>query len=84
MAQDSGDDTVLKDDAEDPHFGATTRTSHPGKTRLEAAAVKIGVDDIFDEGSPEAVALRYMLQPGGTPSRVAAWMGLFQPGPNRE
>jgi len=44
-------------------FGTAARTSHPGKARLEAAAVKIGVDDIFDEGSPEAVALLEALLP---------------------
>jgi len=61
--QDSGDDTVLEDHADDPHLGAAARTSHPGKARLKAAAVKIGVDDIFDEGSPEAVALLEALLP---------------------
>ena len=38
-------------------LGAAVRASDTGKTRLEATAVKIGVDDTIDEGSPEAIAL---------------------------
>ena len=44
-------------------LGAAVRASHAGKTRLEATAVKIGVDDTIDEGSPEAIALLEALLP---------------------
>jgi hypothetical protein len=39
------------------------RASDTSKARLKPAAVKIGVDDIVDEGSPEAVALLEALLP---------------------
>ncbi|MCD4748540.1 MAG: hypothetical protein K8R59_04125 [Thermoanaerobaculales bacterium] len=59
----AGAETSLLTACRHEKLGAAARTSHPGKTRLKSAAVKIGVDDIVDEGSPKAVTLLEVLLP---------------------